>query len=57
MTERSRYEQKCIDCGNSDFVEDRAAGDLTCQVLLSSKVAISTPCACGLETGVRRRVG
>lgn len=57
MTERSRYEQKCVDCGNSDFVEDRAAGDLTCQVLLSSTVAISTPCACGIETGVRRRVG
>lgn len=34
MAERSRYEQKCLDCGSSEFVEDRAAGDLTCQVLL-----------------------
>lgn len=32
MAERSRFDQKCKDCGHSDFVEDRAAGDLICQV-------------------------
>lgn len=32
MAQRSRYEQKCKDCGSSEFVDDRAAGDLICQV-------------------------
>ncbi|KAL0033387.1 hypothetical protein WJX77_007185 [Trebouxia sp. C0004] len=32
MAERSRYDQKCKDCQESNFVEDRAAGDLICQV-------------------------
>ena len=29
---RMKYEQKCPDCGDSDFVEDHAAGDLICRV-------------------------
>jgi hypothetical protein len=37
---RLKYEQQCPDCGQSDFVEDHASGDLVCRVrgLL--------PCAC-----------
>ena len=29
---RLKYEQSCPDCGESDFVEDHAAGDLICRV-------------------------
>ena len=29
---RLKYEQKCPDCGSSDFVEDFAQGDLICRV-------------------------
>ena len=36
MAQRSRYEQKCKDCGLSEFVDDRAAGDLICQVPIAS---------------------
>ncbi|KAL0051179.1 hypothetical protein WJX82_003144 [Trebouxia sp. C0006] len=32
MAERSTYGQKCKDCGHIGFVEDGAAGDVTCQV-------------------------
>ena len=33
MAERSTYGSTCKDCGHIDFVEDGAAGDVTCQVL------------------------
>ena len=29
---RMKYEQQCLDCGESDFVEDHASGDLICRV-------------------------
>jgi transcription initiation factor TFIIB len=29
---RMKYEQQCPDCGQSDFVEDHASGDLVCRV-------------------------
>lgn len=29
---RLKYEQTCLDCGESDFVEDHASGDLICRV-------------------------
>lgn len=29
---RMKYEQTCEDCGQSDFVEDHASGDLICRV-------------------------
>lgn len=29
---RMKYEQQCLDCGDSDFVEDHASGDLICKV-------------------------
>jgi hypothetical protein len=29
---RLKYEQVCKDCGESDFIEDHAAGDLICRV-------------------------
>lgn len=29
---RMKYEQKCLDCGEADFVEDHASGDLICKV-------------------------
>jgi ribosomal protein S27AE len=29
---RMKYEQQCPDCGDSDFVEDHATGDLICRV-------------------------
>ena len=29
---RLKYEQQCPDCGQSDFVEDHASGDLVCRV-------------------------
>lgn len=29
---RLKYEQRCLDCGESDFVEDHAQGDLICRV-------------------------
>ena len=29
---RYKFEQKCADCGSSDFVEDHANGDLVCTV-------------------------
>ena len=37
MAQRSRYEQKCQDCGSSEFVDDRAAGDLICQVPIACR--------------------
>ena len=29
---RMKYEQQCHDCGDSNFVEDHASGDLICKV-------------------------
>lgn len=33
---RMKYEQKCEDCGESNFVEDHASGDLICRVRIST---------------------
>ena len=32
ITTRHKYEQRCPDCGSSDFVDDFSAGDLICRV-------------------------
>ena len=29
---RMKFEQKCPECGESDFVEDHSSGDLICRV-------------------------
>ena len=34
---RMKYEQQCLDCGESDFVEDHASGDLICRVSFASR--------------------
>ena len=41
---RMKYEQTCLDCGDSDFVEDHASGDLICRVSLLP--LHSTPAMC-----------
>ena len=49
MAERLTYGQKCKDCGHIDFVEDGAAGDVTCQVLSGNNRAGMRQ-ACGSVT-------
>ena len=49
MAERLTYGQKCKDCGHIDFVEDGAAGDVTCQVLSGNNRA-GMRHACGSVT-------